>query len=156
MEVQTTSGGKTCLRHGERHALGKDMGKDMSFLGKTFLRCGGPNHFISQCRSVNPNVNAMVTLDSSEDEFFVDSLYVGNISAQDNSAWFFFVKVIGSKVKMKLDTGASATVISWKTFKKLRNHLRLQASNFILRVCGDRIINHKGKATLTCKTSHPT
>ena len=63
---------------------------------------------------MNPNVNEMVTQDSSEDEFFVDSLYVGNISA-----WFSVVNVNGSKVKMKLDTGASTNVISWKTFKKL-------------------------------------
>ena len=118
------------------------------------LRCGGPNHSSSQCRSVNPNVNEMVTQDSSEDEFLVDSFYVGNISTQDNSAWFSVVNVNGSKVKMKLDTGASTNVISWKTFKKLQNRPPLQASNVILRAYGDHVIDHKGKATLTCKTNH--
>ena len=96
----------------------------------------------------------MVTQDSSEDEFFVDSLYVGNISTQDNSAWFSVVNVNGSKLKMKLDTGASANVISWKTFKKLQNRPPLQASNVILRAYGDHVIGHKGKATLICKTNH--
>ena len=96
----------------------------------------------------------MVTQDSSKDEFFVDSLYEGNISTQDNSAWFSVVNVNGNKVKMKLDTGASANVISWKTFKKLQNRPPLHASNVILRAYGDHVIDHKGKATLICKTNH--
>ena len=104
---------------------------------KTCLKCGGPNHFSSQCRTTNPKVNEMVTQDSSEDEFFVDSLYIGNICTEDNSAWFSVVKVNGSKLKMKLDTGASANVISWKTFTKLQNSPRLQPSNACLRGYGD-------------------
>ena len=98
----------------------------MPSLGKTCLKCRGPNHFSSQCRTANPKVNEMVTQDSSEDEFFVDSLYIGNIRTEDNSEWFSVVKVNGSKLKMKLDTGASANMISWKTFKKLQNSPGLQ------------------------------
>ena len=146
---QNRDKGRNCRRCGTTHAR-----NECPAWGKTCLRCGGPNHFSSQCRSVNPNVNEMVTQDSSEDEFFVDSLYVGNISTQDNSAWFSVVNVNGSKVKMKLDTGASTNVISWKTFKKLQNRPPLQASNVILRAYGDHVIDHKGKATLTCKTNH--
>lgn len=96
----------------------------------------------------------MANQNSSEDEFFVDSLYIGNIYSKDNSAWFSVVKVNGSKLRMKLDTGASANVISWKTFRKLQNSPRIQPSNACLRAYGDHIIDHKGKATLTCKTNH--
>ena len=139
---QNRDKGRNCRRCGTTHVR-----NECPAWGKTCLRCGGPNHFSSQCRSVNPNVNELVTQDSSEDEFFVDSLYVGNISSQDNSAWFSVVNVNGSKVKMKLDTGASTNVISWKTFKKLQNRPPLQASNVILRAYGDHVIDHKGKAT---------
>ena len=103
---------------------------------------------------MNPNANEMVTQDSSKDEFFVDSLHVGNISTQDNSAWFSVVNVNGSKVKMKLDTGASTNAISWKTFKKLQNRPPLQASNIIQRAYGDHVIDHTCKATLTYKANH--
>ena len=147
---QNRDKGRNCQRCGTTHAR-----NECPAWGKTCLRCGGPNHFSSQCRLVSPiNVNEMVTQDSSEDEFFVHSLYVGNISTQDNSAWFSIVNVIGSKVKMKVDTGASTNVISWKTLKKLQNRPPLQASNIILRAYGDHVIDHKGKATLTCKTNH--
>lgn len=140
---------RNCGRCGATHAR-----NECPAWGKTCLKCGGPNHFSSQCRTTNPKVNEMVTQDSSEDEFFVDSLYIGNICTEDNSAWFSVVKVNGSKLKMKLDTGASANVISWKTFKKLQNSPCLQPSNACLRAYGDHIIDHKGKTTLTCKTNH--
>ena len=124
---------RNCGRCGTRHAR-----NECRAWGKTCLKCGGPNHFSSQCRTANPNVNEMVTQDSSEDEFFVDSLYIGNICTEDNSAWFSVVKVNGSKLKMKLDTGASANVISWKTFKKLQNSPRLRPSSACLRAYNGR------------------
>lgn len=140
---------RSCGRCGITHAR-----NECPAWGKTCLKCGGPNHFSSQCRTANPNVNEMANQNSSEDKFFVDSLYIGNIYSKDNSAWFSVVKVNGSKLRMKLDTGASANVISWKTFRKLQNSPRIQPSNACLRAYGDHIIDHKGKATLTCKTNH--
>ena len=54
---------------------------------------------------------------------------------------------------MKLDTGALANVISWKTLKKSPNSPHLRPSNVCLKAYGDHIINHKGKVTLTCKAN---
>ena len=62
----------------------------------------------------------MVDQGSSEDEFFVDCRYVENISTKDSSAWFSLVNVTGNRLRMKLDTGASANVIM-ETFKKVSN-----------------------------------
>ena len=58
----------------------------------------------------------MVDQGSNEDEYFVDCLYAENISTKDSSARFSVVNINGNKLRMKLDTGASANVISWKTF----------------------------------------
>ena len=112
------------------------MRNDCLAWGKTCPSFEGPNHFNSQCKSVNPYVNKMVTQDSSEGKFFVDFLYVGTISTLENSAWLSVVNANGSKVKMRLDTGASANMISLKTFKKLQNRPPLQTSNVILRTYG--------------------
>ena len=59
-----------------------------------------------------------------------------------------------SQLRMKLDTSASAKVMSWKTFNRLLASPHLQPSNVCWRAYGNHIIDHKGKATLTCKVNH--
>lgn len=49
---------------------------------------------------------------------------------------------------MELDIGASAKVISWKTFKKPQESPRLEPSDVCLRAYGDHNIDHKAKADL--------
>lgn len=58
-------------------------------LGESCLKCGGPNHFSSQRRMVDQNLNEMVNQGSSENEFFVDCPYIENTSFKDSSACFF-------------------------------------------------------------------
>lgn len=57
--------------------------------GESCLKCGGPSHFSSQHRTVDQNLNEMVNQGSSENEFFVDCLYIENTSSKDSSACFF-------------------------------------------------------------------
>ena len=101
----------------------------------------------------NSNVIEMVTQNNSEDEFFVDSLCVGNISTNDNLAWYSVAIVNDSKLKIKLNTGSSANEVSWKTFK-LKNSPPLQPTNVCLRAYGDHIANHKIKTNLICKINN--
>ena len=83
--------------------------------------------------------------------FFVDCLYIENITTKDSSVWF--VNGNGKKLRMMLDTGASTNGISCKTLRKLRNSPALRSSNVCLKAYGVHIINHKGKVTLTCKAN---
>ena len=79
---------QSCRRCGTTHAR-----NECPAWGKSCLKCGGPNHFSSQCRTVDRYVNEMVDQGSGEDEFFVDCLYVENISTKDSSAWFSVVNL---------------------------------------------------------------
>ena len=72
---------QSCRRCGTTHAR-----NECPAWGKSCLRCGGPNHFSSQCRTVYRNVNEMVDQGGNEDEFFVDCLYAENISTKESSA----------------------------------------------------------------------
>lgn len=64
---------------------------------------------------VDQNLNEMVNQGSSENEFFVDCLYIENTSSKYSSACFSVVNINGNTLRMKLDTGVSANMISWKT-----------------------------------------
>jgi len=101
----------------------------------------------------NSNVIEMVTQNNSEDEFFVDSLCVGNISTNDNLAWYSVANVNDSKLKIKLNTGSSANDVSWKTLK-LKSSPPLQPPNVCLRAYGNHIANHKIKTNLICKINN--
>ena len=98
-----------------------------------------------------PLHHEIVDQGSSKAEFFVECLYVENITTKDSSVWF--VNGNGKKLRMMLDTGASTNGISCKTLRKLRNSPALRSSNVCLKVYGVHIINHKGKVTLTCKAN---
>ena len=73
---------QSCRRCGTTHARNECLA-----WGKSCLKCGGPNHFSSQCRTVYRNVNEMIDQSSNEDEFFVDCLYAENISTKDSSCF---------------------------------------------------------------------
>ena len=98
-----------------------------------------------------PLQHEIVDQGSSKAAFFVDSLYVENITTKDSSVWF--VNGNGKKLRMMLDTGGSTTGISCKTSRKLHNSPALRSSNVCLKAYGVHIINHKGKVTLTCKAN---
>ena len=98
-----------------------------------------------------PLHHEIVDQGSSKAEFFVECLYVENMTTKDSSVWF--VNGNGKKLRMMLDTGASTNGISCKSLRKLRNSPALCSSNVCLKVYGVHIINHKGKVTLTCKAN---
>ena len=117
--------GRKCKRCGCEHPI-----RQCSAWGKHCMRCGGANHFSWQCfaRYTSPQLHE-VSAQHSEDEFFIDSLYVGNINTSEDGhdpAWFSILKVHSSHIQMKLDTGAAANILPLKTFNKLKNPPQLQ------------------------------
>ena len=121
------------------------------------MRCGGANHFSGQCfaRNISPQVHE-VSAQHSEVEFFIDSLYVGNINASEDGhdpAWFSILKEHSSHIRMKLDTGAAANILPLKTFNKLENLPQLQPSNVKLKAYGGHTVEHEGKVELECSAN---
>ena len=116
------------------------------------MRCGSANHFSGQCfaRNTSPQVHEVSAQHTqhSKDEFFIDSLYVGNINASEDGndpAWFSILKVHSSHIRMKLDTGAAANILPLKTFDNLKNPPQLQTSNVKLKAYGGHTVEHEGK-----------
>lgn len=75
--------------------------------GKTCHKCQGMDHFSSMCRSNNVH-----TVD--EDELFIGTIV--NIGMVTKNDWQTEMEVNGHSVKLKLDTGAQANVISGLLF----------------------------------------
>jgi hypothetical protein len=145
-DQQTVKRRKTCRKCGTRHAYGR-----CPAFGEKCLRCHKMNHFASQCRS--KSVSALQQAESSSDEFFMDAL-TSDASTNDAKTsvparqWYEKVKVCGSHIKMKVDTGAETNTVPWKTWKKIVGRPELEKCDTKLRGLDGSIITHLGKATV--------
>ena len=104
------------------------------------------NHFASYCRI--KSVAAVVQSESSEEEFLLETVVRKCDSAHitdTNKQWFEAVKISGSKIKMKVDSGAEKCTIPWKTWKKVNNRPQLVKTDVKLKGLGGDIRNHIGK-----------
>ena len=83
--------------------------------------------------------------EEDEDEYFI-SIFIENIDTPtQNTAWLSAVRVHGSRIKMKLDTGAGTNIIPMKTFQKLKKAPQPKPSSTTLRAFGGANVQHKGK-----------
>ena len=110
------------------------------------------NHFARGCRSKGRIHEVAAEESEGEEEFFFDSTYVGNVDAPNpqDSAWFSMIKVEGSPVKMKLDTGAATNLLPHKMFLKLNNQPQLRKSKAKLTAYGGHDIAYESKVILYC------
>jgi len=137
--------------------------------GKTCNKCGGPNHFSYRCRSKGmKNMNqlgASVEEDAlegahpSDDEYFVGAmqcikLKVESLSDSRDRAWFEPVRVCGSVINMKIDSGAETNTIPAKTWKKIRDNPKLEFSSVTLKALGDTVIEHEGVAQVAMRVKN--
>ena len=124
--------------------------------GKLCLKCHGKNHF-KNYRKTKP-VKEIIESEESDDEYFMDTIVVGNIDKADNeyeSEWFSTIKCINdSRVRVKPDSGAGTNYIPIKTFKKIKPKRQLIPSKTVLKsYIGGNKINHFGKCKITLKAN---
>ncbi len=150
-QVQDTRRGskkKTCGRCDTRHPPRK-----CPAWGQTFSTRNGTNHYAILCLSRKSRLHEVSHVESSsEDEFFIDTV-VHMVGSEDESAWYSVVVVGGSRVKVKLDTGAGTNVLPYKTFKKIKNAPPLTKSTTTLQAYGGYKVEHMGKAMLECSVN---
>ena len=110
-------------------------------------KCSVFNHFAEFCRSERSVREIVQTNDESDDEFFIDSLCIGNIERGEDE-WFSEVQCNASPIHMKLDTGAATNVIPLKTYNKLEPKQRLHNLKTKLKGYGGHKVEDVGKCQI--------
>ena len=101
--------------------------------GNSCLKCGGRNHFAEMCRT--KLMKELVQSDErDDDQFFLDTLFIGNIDKADD--WHAVIRCNETRVKVKLDTGAATNVMPLGTFRKTTPRPQIKPSNTVLRAYG--------------------
>ncbi|KAJ8341966.1 hypothetical protein SKAU_G00129500 [Synaphobranchus kaupii] len=113
----TAHDSKGCERCGNRH-----MPKQCPAFGKDCRKCGGRNHFAKCCFSKKKVQLVEQLSDSEEDDgppLFCDAATVEGDLSRDE--WIAHLKVNGTEVPLKLDTGAQVNILPMKDLKRLKN-----------------------------------
>ena len=118
--------------------------------GKSRLKCGGRNHFAEMCRT--KSVKQLVQGDNrDDDQFFLDTLFIGNIEKADE--WHAVIRCNETPLKVKLDTGVANNVMPLGTFRKITPRPQIKQSNTMLRAYGGQRVTHVGKCQLECSVN---
>ncbi|PIK38685.1 hypothetical protein BSL78_24481 [Apostichopus japonicus] len=100
------------------------------------------------------HVNSLDQDHDSEDELFVGELNSETTKqnrVEDKSDWKVCLKVNGQPVKLKIDTGAEANVISYQLYRNLRrNKARLKPTNTKLTTYSGEPLPVKGMCVFPC------
>ncbi|KAJ8337393.1 hypothetical protein SKAU_G00386130 [Synaphobranchus kaupii] len=121
----TAHDSKGCERCGNRH-----MPKQCPAFGKDCRKCGGRNHFAKCCFSKKKVQLVEQLSDSEEDDgplLFCDAATVEGDLSRDE--WIAHLKVNGTEVPLKLDTGAQVNILPMKDLKRLKNRPKAMESN---------------------------
>ena len=69
----------------------------------------------------------------------------------EESTWFTSLRIGGTPIKFKLDTGAEANVLPLGVYSKLRNKSPLLETSVVLSSYGDFKVKPKGTLNLNCE-----
>ena len=85
----------------------------------------------------------------SEPQVFIHALQVHGITG---SSWLSTVHTEGGKITFKLDTGAEASILPMKVYKKLKRQPMIDSTDTTLSVYGGSVIKPVGTYNLTCRS----
>ena len=69
--------------------------------------------------------------EKDDDQFFLDTLFIGNIEKADE--WHAVIRWNETRVKVKLDTAAATNVMTLGTFRKVTPRPQIKSSITVLR-----------------------
>lgn len=131
--------------------------------GKTCNSCSKMNHFSSMCKSKNISTIYINNRNCSEEYDFDNEYYVGSIERKSKSVnpsltddamtylWTEKIRINGSDVTFKIDTGTQIDVLPMNVFQRLGPKTELRKSSVTLRAFGGEIIEPKGTCTFYCE-----
>ncbi|XP_056014988.1 uncharacterized protein K02A2.6-like [Ostrea edulis] len=120
--------------------------------GRRCRKCNRRNHFAVCCRSNTvAGVREIVDDDNDHHDYFLGSVTACN----EGEPWFVKLKVCGSEIPFKIDTGADISIMSEYTYKSLPFQPKLHVNNSKLQTPnGD--LHSLGKFKVTTRhKNHP-
>ncbi|KAK7088508.1 hypothetical protein V1264_022419 [Littorina saxatilis] len=106
-----------CDRCGRQH--GRES--ECPARGRICRKCMKKGHYANKCRSVQETV----LTESEEEEFSLDSAEIED----DTEAWMVDLKIKGTDIKFKIDSGADITIMKEKSFEKMKVKPQLRHTN---------------------------
>ena len=146
-----------CGRCGRHH--GSKM-TDCKAHGVVCHKCSKPGHFQKFCRSGGQSKSKVYAVECTDEDgddvqFYVEAvtLKIEDVTskAHQTEAWFEKLSMAGSKVKVKLDTGAETNVLPLFVYNQLREKPPLTKSKVTLKGYGGHTVKHVGRASVTCE-----
>lgn len=116
---------RACMRCGREHVKGK-----CPAYGKLCNKCSGKNHFAKMCRTKTVHTVQETAKNQEELEFFVGTV---RTLAQEDKEWISSLKINGSNIDFKLDTGAQVNILPLNEYDKLANKPAVENKNIVLK-----------------------
>lgn len=142
-----------CLKCGRKHRRGECPAH-----GKKCNRCKKIGHFEVGCRvkkySCNRNYNKKsvhdINNENDQDDLFIDTLSLNNVSSGSQNCWFVKMCVNCQWFKFKIDTGAECNVLPIKYIVKLDKQNLITECDQRIIAYGNNRINVVGSIILKC------
>ena len=120
--------------------------------GVTCDKCRGKYHYAKMCRTKNV-AEVEINDSDSEDDVCLDSM---DTPSKSGNTWFAKVQVAGTKIKMKVDTGAQTNTMPAQLWNNIDNRPALRTSKTKLKALGNTIIPHEGVAVVPVRLGSKT
>ncbi len=121
-------------------------------------KCSRVGHFQKFCKTSGAAHRTKVyTVEQEEDlQLYVESvnLHVGDIDigkAMKSLSWFMKINMCGSKVTVKIDTGAETSVLPIYVYKQLKVKPKVYQSSVNLTSYGGHKLSHIGRSNIECE-----
>ena len=107
-------------------------------IGKTCGKCHKKNHFRKKCRAkeVHEVIDDVPEQYAADDGGATGDYFFDAIDCPDVDAWYVSLKLRGTPVKFKIDTGADMTTIGRNVYDSMRKPPPLEAPDRTLRCVG--------------------
>lgn len=109
---------KRCGRCARKH----EANRRCPAKGRTCNKCGQRNHFAVACRTQSYKApvskDRLAAIEAQEENFWIDAV---SRSTEKGDRWSATVKIEGTPVLCKLDTGANCSVIAKKKLHEITN-----------------------------------
>ena len=148
-------GHTVCRRCGNRHGHDKQQ---CPAYGSTCGKCSTLGHFNKCCktkvdgRDIHKPKKRVYTVhcnssgESDNEVFCLESVTVGDVAMREGTssrdAWYPKIRMAGSMVKVKLDTGAEASVLPMRIYKQLKVKPHIHRSTVTLRGYSGHKVSH--------------
>ncbi len=148
---------QACGRYGKLHEP-----RRCPAWGKVCSKCNGKNHFAQYCRTKGDVKHEIHEVNTDSDD---ETLYIGAVDNEsdktnvngDNTEptedeWWVTVRMKGKRIKLKIDSGAKANIISRKTYLRIAGKVKLYKTKTKLMTYNKKEITVVG--TWTIKTGY--